>query len=178
MFILLPQVTWKINCQNFTFIRNILPNKLGNPESIKNQPWQLKISLTNLLTVCQGLLRAFCKLFYLQRFVSNNQLKNIVWQWFYVLIERYFKMTTAVTLVPIDSASNWFLVIFCLSYKARTKTNVVGSWCSGIKKYLFFFVIASRALNFNGMTNSIYFCKGIFLLVNPVCLLFHDKLNS
>ena len=39
LFILLPQVTWKINCQNFTFIRNILPNKLGNPESIKNQPW-------------------------------------------------------------------------------------------------------------------------------------------
>ena len=59
-------------------IKNSLPNKLGNPESIKKQSQQFESFLTNVFTVGEDLLRWFCKLFYLQFCDSSDQWKNTV----------------------------------------------------------------------------------------------------
>ena len=99
--------------ENFTLMRNILLNKSENPESLKKKKKQLKNSLTNMVIVGKDLLRTFCKLFYLEYLVSNNQRKNLVQQRLYVLFERHFNMKIIVTLVPTDLVTNQFLFLFC-----------------------------------------------------------------
>ena len=59
-------------------MRNILLKKSENPESLKKKKKQLKNSLTNMVIADKDLLRTFCKLFYLEYLVSNNQRKNLV----------------------------------------------------------------------------------------------------
>ena len=54
-------------------IKNTLPDKSGNPESLKIQPQQLEIFSTNVLIVGEDLLRAFYRLFYLQFCDSSDQ---------------------------------------------------------------------------------------------------------
>ena len=54
-------------------IKNALPDKLGNPESLKKYSQQFESFSTNVPIVGENLLRAFNKLFYLQFFDSSDQ---------------------------------------------------------------------------------------------------------
>ena len=64
-------------------IKNSLPDKLGNPESLKKLSQQFKSFSTNVPIVGEDLLRAFYKLFYLRFYDSSDQLKKTVQQRFY-----------------------------------------------------------------------------------------------
>ena len=129
-----------------------------------------------MLTVGMDLLRAFCKLFYLQYLVSNNQWKNLVQQRLYVLFKRHFNMKTIVTLVPTDLVTNQILSFFVLSYKAKAKTISQEVGCLVTKKSVF--CLNQIVLYFIGMSISIDFYKGIFQHVIPVLLQFYDKLRN
>ena len=54
-------------------IKNVLPNKSGNAESLEKQSQQLESSSTNVHMVGEDLLRTVYKLFYLRFCVSNGQ---------------------------------------------------------------------------------------------------------
>ena len=47
-------------------IKNTLPDKLGNPESLEKELQQFESFSTNVSMVGEDLLRAFYRLFYLQ----------------------------------------------------------------------------------------------------------------
>ena len=54
-------------------IKNTLPDKSGNPESLKKQLQQFESFSANLPKVGEDLLRAFYRLFYLRFCDSRNQ---------------------------------------------------------------------------------------------------------
>ena len=54
-------------------IRNTLPNKSGNPESLEKFSQQLESSSTNVHTVGDDMPMVFYKLFYLRFCVSSDQ---------------------------------------------------------------------------------------------------------
>ena len=54
-------------------IKNTLPDKSRNPESLKKFSQQFENSSTNVQIVGENLLRAFYKLFYLRFCVSSDQ---------------------------------------------------------------------------------------------------------
>ena len=54
-------------------IKNTLPDKSGNPESLEKESKKFKNFSTNVSIVVENLLRAFYRLFYLQYFDSGNQ---------------------------------------------------------------------------------------------------------
>ena len=53
------KVVEKSNKENLKVIKNTLPNKSGNPESLKNSSEQLESSSNNVHIVGEDLLRAF-----------------------------------------------------------------------------------------------------------------------
>ena len=59
-------------------IKNTLPDKLGNPESLEKESKEFKNFSTNVSIVGEDLLRAFYRLFCLQYFDSGDQWKNNV----------------------------------------------------------------------------------------------------
>ena len=59
-------------------IKNTLPDKLGNPESLEKELQQFESFSTNVSMVDEDLLRTFYRLFYLQFCVSGDQWKNTV----------------------------------------------------------------------------------------------------
>ena len=60
-------------------IKNTLPDKSGNPESLKKQSQQFKtFSTNNVPIVGQYLLKAFYKLFYLRFCDLSDQSKSTV----------------------------------------------------------------------------------------------------
>ena len=63
-------------------IKNTLPDKSGNPKSVKKSSKQFKSFSTDVPIVGEDLLRAFCWLFYLQFCDSNDQWKNTVQEGF------------------------------------------------------------------------------------------------
>ena len=54
-------------------IKNTLPDKLGNPESLEKELQQFESFSTNVSMVDEDLLRTFYRLFYLQFCVSGDQ---------------------------------------------------------------------------------------------------------
>ena len=54
-------------------IKNTLPDKLGNPESLKKELQQFESFLTNVHIVGEDLLRAFYRLFYLHFCDSSDK---------------------------------------------------------------------------------------------------------
>ena len=73
LFKLPRRITWKIIWETFHIDQETLPNKIRNLESFKKNHKQLKISLANVLAVRQNLLRAYCKLYYLQFCVLKDE---------------------------------------------------------------------------------------------------------
>ena len=59
-------------------IKNTLPDKSWNPESLKKYSQQFESFSTNFLIVDEDLLRTFYRLFYLQFWDSSNQWKITV----------------------------------------------------------------------------------------------------
>ena len=57
-------------------IKNTLPDKSGNPESLEKESKKFKNFSTNVSIVVENLLRAFYRLFYLQYFDSGDQWKK------------------------------------------------------------------------------------------------------
>ena len=57
-------------------IKNTSPDKSGNPKSLKKCLQQFKRFSTNVLIVCDDLLRVFYRLFYPQFCDSSDQQKN------------------------------------------------------------------------------------------------------
>ena len=57
-------------------IKNTSPDKSGNPESLKKCVQQFKRFSTNVLIVCDDLLRVFYRLFYPQFCDSSDQQKT------------------------------------------------------------------------------------------------------
>ena len=74
----LKEIVEKSNKENLKIIKNTLPNKSRNPESLKKQLWQLESSSTNVHIVCEDLLRVFYKLFCLRSCDSSDQWKTLV----------------------------------------------------------------------------------------------------
>ena len=72
--------------KNLKVIKNTLPDKLGNPESLKKWSHQFKSSSTNVLIVSKDLLKAFYKLFYLQ-FCDSSDLQAFSINAFYCKLE-------------------------------------------------------------------------------------------
>ena len=66
------KIVEKSNQENLKVIKNTLPNKPGNPESLKKYSFQVENSSTKVSIVDEGLLRAFYKLFYLWFCVSSD----------------------------------------------------------------------------------------------------------
>ena len=64
-------------------IKNTLPDKSGNPESIKKSSQQFESFSTTVPIVDEDWLRAFYKLFYLQFCDSSDQWKDAMQQRFY-----------------------------------------------------------------------------------------------
>ena len=59
-------------------IKNTLPDKSGNPETLEKESQQFESFSTNVPIVGEDLLRAFYRLFYLQFCDSSDQSKNTV----------------------------------------------------------------------------------------------------
>ena len=59
-------------------IKNTLPDKSGNPESLEKESQQFESFSTNVFIVNENLLRVFYSLFYLQFCDSGDQWKNTV----------------------------------------------------------------------------------------------------
>ena len=94
-------------------IKNVLPNKSGNAESLEKQSQQLESSSTNVHMVGEDWLRTFYKLFYLRCCVSSDQWKNIVQQRFYKQFERYFCMKLIVSITFTQFVTNLLSSLFC-----------------------------------------------------------------
>ena len=59
--------------ENFKVIKNTLPEKSGNPESLEKYSQQFESFSTNVSAVGEDLLRTFFRLFYLQFCDSSDQ---------------------------------------------------------------------------------------------------------
>ena len=59
-------------------IKNTLPDKLRNPESLEKESQQFKTFSTNVSIIRQDLLRAFYRMFYLQLCDYGDQWKKTV----------------------------------------------------------------------------------------------------
>ena len=123
-------------------IKNILSNKLRNPDSLKK--------------ICWGHSKG-CSLY---RFVSHViSEKTLCGKGCISNLRDIFYMKTTVTVIPTGSVPNSFFILFlsfCRNHKEESDFQQVGG-------QIFVFCLLWVLLNFKGMSNSIDVSKGIFL---------------
>ena len=126
-------------------IKNTLPDKSGNSESLKKWSQQFESFSTNVPIVGKDFLRAFYRLFYLQFCDSNDQWKNTVAK-VLLAIGKIFLNKNNLTIIPTDLVTNWLLFSFCPFLQTKNKNQVLISWWSCNEKYFCSLFIASLAL--------------------------------
>ena len=105
-------------------IKNTLPDKSVNPESLKIN----RNSSRTLQPICplvdKDLLKAFYRLFYLQFCEISDQWKNTVQERFHRQFKRYFYMKVIVTTIPTGLVTNSLLSSFCPFLQIKNKNQI------------------------------------------------------
>ena len=142
------------NQENSKVIKNTLPNKSGNPESLKKLSQQLESSSTNVHIVGEDLPRVFYKLFSFRFCVSSDHLTKMQ--------ERFYKKSESIlhkkdrNYNSYQSGYKFTFISFCsfIETKTRIKFQQVGDL---VARNSFPFCLQRVALYFKGMPNSIDF---------------------
>ena len=125
-------------------IKNILPNKSGNPQSLGKQSQHLESFSTNEPIVGVDLLRAFHRLFYLQFCdTSDHCVANVLLTIWEIFLHQNnpnynsYRFSYKFAFIPFLS--------FLTNQKQESGFQLL-SWWSGNEKYFCFLFIASRVL--------------------------------
>ena len=142
---MLLQVSWEIKLGEFYINQKYFAKLIRKSWNTQKIIIAVESSLTNVPTVGEDLLRAFCKLFYLWFFISSDQWKNTVQQRFYVLFERHFYMKINCNFNAYRFSCQlvaFSLLFFHMEQKWRSIFKEVGGL---VTKNVFVFLKASRA---------------------------------
>ena len=142
---MLLQVSWEIKLGEFYINQKYFAKLIRKSWNTQKIIIAVESSLTNVPTVGEDLLRAFCKLFYLWFFVSSDQWKNTVQQRFYVLFERHFYMKINCNFNAYRFSCQlvaFSLLVFHMEQKWRSIFKEAGGL---VTKIVFVFLKASRA---------------------------------
>ena len=116
--------------------KNTMPDKSGNPESLKKQSQQFETFLTNVpQTMCS------------EGFTTKL---------------RDFYMKIIVAIIPTDLVTNSLLFSFCPFLQTRKKIRFSASWFSGNKNISLFFVYSELRLTSNPCRIQQTFIKDFF----------------
>ena len=142
-----------------------MPDKLKNFESLNNYTQQVRSSSTNVLIVCEDLLRVFCKLFYLWVCDLSHQWKiHCVAKILLAISEIYFQENNVNC--NFYRLKYKFTFMPLLSFvRNQTRIKLSASWWSG--KKIFLFLVYSESFSTSKHANSIGFYKGFFLHIIP-----------
>ena len=120
------KVVEESNKENLKVIKNTLPNKWGNPESLKNYSKVLQSSSNNMHIVSEDLLRAFWKLVFLRFCISSDQWKSTMQQRFHKEFEGDFYTKIIVTIFPTNLVRNSLLSLVCPFVEIKKKNQIFG----------------------------------------------------